>query len=94
MNRPIEEYVKNADELAQDVINAWGSNWEGGKGHFTPEFKVLLDNAFPYWQTKKEADSYRECFGTVSERIATRESESRLTFARAFKAFWERHEKN
>jgi len=91
MNRPIDEYLKHADALAQDVVNVWGSNWEGGKGYFTPEFKVLLDRTFPYWEAKRTAENHRE-FGTVSRKVAAAEHDTRLTFAQAYKTFWERHE--
>lgn len=92
-NGPTEEYLNHADELAQHVINAWGSNWEGAKGYFTPEFKALLDKTFPYWDAKRTADNHRE-FGSGGEKVAAAERETRLAFARAYKAFWERHDKN
>jgi hypothetical protein len=93
MGRPIDEYFKHADDLAQHVLNAWGSNWHADNRNFTPEFNALLEDTFHYWDAKRIAENYRE-FGPVSEKIAADERDSRLAFAQAYKAFRERHEKN
>jgi hypothetical protein len=93
MDRPLDEYLKHADDLAQHVLNAWGSNWHAGNRNFTPAFNTLLEDTFRYWDAKRIAENHRE-FGPVSEKIAGEEREFRLAFARAYKKFWERHEKN
>lgn len=41
--QPIEWYLERADELAQKVVNAWGSNIS-----FTDDLKALFDKAYRY----------------------------------------------
>jgi len=93
MNRPLKEYLKYADDLAQQVINAWGSSWHAGIRSFPPEFNELLEPTFRYHDAKRVADNHRE-FGNISKRTAAEESESRVEFAKAYKKFRERHERN
>lgn len=92
MNRPLENYVQHAPELAQDVINAWGSNARAGNaGSFTTDFKALLDKTFAYWDAKKIADNHREN-NVLSEKVALEESTTREAFAIEYKRFHEAHE--
>ena len=39
---PLEEYLKNADRLAQEVVNAWGINVQTDNA-VSAEFKALVD---------------------------------------------------
>jgi hypothetical protein len=92
MDRPLDAYLKQADDLAQDVVNAWGSNCYAGNYDFKPEFLALLDKACNYRTAKIIADNHRE-FNILSERTAAEEQETRLEFAEKYKTFWERREK-
>ncbi len=88
----LEKYLEHADELAQDVVNAWGSNVSAGNASkLTPDFKALFETACRYRTAKQIADNHRE-FGMLSEQWAAREKEAREAFARAYKDFREKHE--
>ena len=88
---PIEEYLQNADRLAQDVVNAWGLNVTAGNAKLlTKEFREICDRAFSYRETKRLADNHRE-FGGMSEKLAADEGATRQAFAEAYKAFHEKH---
>ena len=92
MNRPLEDYVQHAPELAQDVINAWGSNTRAGNaGSLTPEFKALLEKTFAYWDAKKIAENHREN-NVLTEQLAHEESVRREAFAMEYKRFHEAQE--
>jgi hypothetical protein len=94
MPRPLEEYLEHADELAQIVVNAWGAIvTTGGGDSLTPEFKDLFEKTCFYRTAKRTADNHRE-HNMKHEVAATEERESRLAFARAYKAERERHENN
>lgn len=89
---PIEKYLERADELAQEVVNAWGVNMRAGNAAFlTDDFKALLDKACRYRDAKSDADNNRQ-FNMLSERDAAEEKATRQTFAEAYKSFWERHQ--
>jgi hypothetical protein len=92
MKRPIEEYVKQADTLAQDVVNAWGVNVQAGNGPvLTDEFNDLLDKACRFRTTKEIAANHRE-FGMLTEEEAATLQANCQMFAQAYKAFYEKHE--
>ena len=94
MDRPLEEYLKQADELAQGVVNAWGMFASAGHSRsFTSEFMLVFETTERYRTAKRTADNWREC-GLLTEEMAFKEFESRLAFAKAYKAYRERHEKN
>jgi mevalonate kinase len=89
---PIEEYLQRADELAQEVVNAWGVNMQAGNAaSLTDEFKAVLDKACRYRNAKEVADNHRQ-FNMLSERDAGEETATRQAFAEAYKIFWERHQ--
>jgi hypothetical protein len=91
---PVEKYVEDADNLARDVVNAWGVNMQAGNGDMlSREFKVLLDKACQYRTMKNIADNHRQ-FNVLSERTAAEEQEARLGFAETYKTFWEQHQGN
>ena len=91
---PLEEYLRNADRLAQVVVNAWGKNTVGNAyplaaQSITPQFKELFDKACLYRIARKLADNHRK-FNVLSEQEATEEMAIRLAFAEAYKAFYEK----
>jgi hypothetical protein len=92
MQRPIEEYVKYSDRLAQDVVNTWGTFTTAGQGAaLTAEFNQVFETTCEFHQAKKIADNWRGAGipnGTVDAIVETK----RLAFAHAYKVFYERHE--
>ncbi len=57
----VEQYLEQADKLAQEVVNAWGVNVQAGKTSLlTAQFKVLLDNACRYRDARRIADNHRQ----------------------------------
>ena len=86
---PLEEYLKDADRLAQDVVNAWGINLQTGIVP-TPEFKALLEKACVYRTARRLADNHRK-FDVMSEAEEAEELAVRHAFAEAYKAFYEKH---
>ncbi len=92
MKQPIEKYVERVDELAQEVVNAWGLNTKAGSApSFTPEFKALVDKACEYRTSKQIADNHRE-FNCLTEQEAVDEKRKREAFAIEYKHFHERRE--
>lgn len=88
----IEEYLRHADELAQEVVNGWGVNMRAGNAAFlTDEFKAVLDKACRYRNARTAADNHRQV-NMLSERDAAEETATRQEFAEAYKTFWERHQ--
>ncbi len=85
---PIEEYLEHVDALAQDVVNAWGSNTQAGNA-LTGDFEALLDKACRYRTAKSVADNRRE-FDILSELDAAEERSTRQEFAEAYKVYWEK----
>jgi len=80
------EYVKNADELVQEVLNTWARQTEAGNGrNLTGDFKALLDLACEYHNAKRLADNHRQ-FNCLTEQEAANEEAAREAFARAYKA--------
>jgi hypothetical protein len=86
---PVEEYLKDADKLAQKVVNAWGINVQAGIVP-TPEFKALLDKACLYRTARRLADNHRK-FDVMSKQREVEELSARHAFAEAYKAFYEKH---
>ncbi len=85
----LEEYVRHADELAQEVVHAWVVNVNAGNSEYlTPEFKGVFDNAFEYRQSKKIADNHRE-FNILTEEDSVAERTSRDIFSVAYKRWME-----
>jgi hypothetical protein len=51
----------DADQLAQDVVNAWGTVMQGGNGKaLSADFKDLFEKACAYRTAKEVADNHRE----------------------------------
>jgi len=79
---PIKTYLKRADELAQDVINAWNVS----AANLTPEFKTLLHIAFLYKTARQIAENHR-AFDILSDSDELKERAARLIFVRAYKVY-------
>lgn len=89
--RELEEYIAHADELAQEVVNAWGVNVRtGNSSALSDEFMSVFDLAYRYRKTKELVANHRE-FGTLSAAEEGEEKALRLEFAEAYKVFWEKH---
>ena len=85
----LEKYLKEADRLAQEVVNAWEIKAQAGIVP-TPEFKALLDKACVYRTARRLSDNHRK-FDVMSEAEAVEELAARHAFAEAYKAFYEKH---
>jgi hypothetical protein len=87
---PIEDYLKRADALAQEVVNDWGLQVKAGNGaYLTPEFLDIFDKACRYQQAKGPADFYRSRNALTAE-VAQAEETARRTFVEAYKP-WAEH---
>lgn len=92
MERPIEEYVRYADALAQDVVNTWGLFTRAGEGDsLSSEFKEVFETTCEYRDAKRVADNWRRA-GVPTEAVDAMMEAKRQIFARAYKTFQERHE--
>jgi hypothetical protein len=84
---------ERADELAQHVMNAWGTNVSAGNAaYLTAEFKELFEKVCRYRTAKDTADNRRE-FKNLSEQEATDERNTRRVFVEAFKELEDRMRK-
>lgn len=96
-SRPIEDYIEHADELAQEVVNAWGMNVRAGNAaKLTADFRRLLEAACQYRTAKQIADSWREYSSAIGRELSDPKSEAaekamRESFAEAYKKFWDEH---
>jgi hypothetical protein len=74
----------DVSQLAQDVVDAWGTVMQGGKGApLSADFKALFEKACAYLAAKKIADNHRE-HGRLTEREAEREQVTRKDFLNAY----------
>jgi hypothetical protein len=87
----LEKYLEHAPELAQVVVNTWAEIVQAGNTDFTDEFKDVFDKACRFRNAKSTADNRRE-FKILTEQEATEESATLRAFAKAYKAFYEKHE--
>ena len=59
MNSP--EYLRAADRLAQEVVNAWEANVSArNTALLTPQFKALFETARRYRDAKNLANNHRK----------------------------------
>jgi hypothetical protein len=87
----LEQYLEQADKLAQEVVNAWGVNVQAGNtALLTAQFKVLLNNACCYREARKLADNHRQ-FNVLGDQAEAQEKATRQAFAKAYKVFDEEH---
>ncbi len=81
----------DADQLAQDVVNAWGVNMNAGNGKYlSSDFKALFDKTCAYRDAKKVADNRRE-HNMLTDEEATQERAARKEFLDAYQIFHETH---
>lgn len=97
----LEEYLKNADDLAANVINGWAASINAGNKKFiTDEYKVLFDRACDYRTAKNQVENQRQFksllgdseFNTLIEPAVTHEKQTRETFAKTYQEFREKHD--
>ncbi len=86
---PLEKYLERADELVQEVYNAYGAM--GNDASLTPEFSALVDKAHEYRTLSRVADNHRE-HNVLTEQKAADVQAARQTFAEAYKSLWEKYE--
>jgi hypothetical protein len=90
--RPIEDYVEEADVLAQEVVDTWADNLRVGNAHsLDDDFKVLFDKAFEYRAARIIVESRRELH-ILTPTEAVREEIAQQVFAEVYKIYWEKHE--
>ena len=77
----------NADQLAQDVVNAWGVNMNAGNGKYLSSgFRALFDKTCAYRDAKKVADNRRE-HNMLTDQEAAQERTTRKEFLDAYRTF-------
>jgi hypothetical protein len=90
--RCLEDYIKHADDLAQEVVNAWGINVSAGNAAtLTTDFKALFEIACQYRTARHIADKHRREFNFLSEQDTTTEKLTRESFAIAYQHYWEKY---
>lgn len=87
----LDQYLEQADKLAQEVVDAWGVNLQAGNTDLlTAQFKVLADNACRYREARTLADNHRQ-FNVLGVQAEAQEKATRQAFAEAYKVFDEEH---
>jgi hypothetical protein len=77
----LDHYVEHADELAQSVVNFWGSSH-----HKLPsDFMEVFEKACCYQRARDLAANRRQ-FGSLTSAEEAEEREARIAFARNYKA--------
>ena|SRR6266853_1524756 len=70
--------------LAQDVVDAWGTVMQGGKGDaLSADFKALFEKASAYRSAKRIADNHRE-HNKLTKEEAEQEQRTRNEFLDAY----------
>ena len=88
---PLEEYLEDADDLAQRVVDTWRANVPASNAPLlTTRFKDLVNKACLYKYARRLADNHRE-HNVLSEQDESEEKATREAFALAYKAYYERH---
>jgi len=85
---PLEKYLERADELVQEVYNAYGEI--GNEASVTPEFCALLDKAYMYRTLSRVADNHRE-HNVLTEQEVADVKVARQAFAETYKSLWEKY---
>lgn len=87
--RPIEDYLEEADAIAQEVMDIWANNLQEGNAQSLGEdFKVLFDKAFEYRQTMLIVESHRE-LQILAPTEAVNEQIARRAFVEVYKSYWD-----
>jgi hypothetical protein len=88
----LRKCIEHADELAQEVVNAWGGNVSAGNAaRLSPDFKALFEKTCRYRDAKQLADNHRQ-FNALSEKDAAEEIAARQEFAEAYRDFSDKYE--
>jgi hypothetical protein len=85
---PLEEYVEQADKLAQGVVNLWAARKQG-EAVPDPELESLFEKACLYRTAREIADDRRQV-NVLSEQDADNEKATRQVFAESCKAYYEK----
>jgi hypothetical protein len=89
--RSLEDYIDHADDLAQEIVNAWGISVSAGNAAtLTTDFKALFEIASLYRNARETADNHRE-FNFLNHQDAKIEKLTRESFAIAYKYYWEKY---
>lgn len=86
----LEEYLEDADRLAQKVVDAWAVNRQAGKPT-SAQFMNVFDKACRHIEARRHADDRRK-FNDLSEQDAAEEKAARQAFAEARRALDEEHD--
>ncbi len=85
--RPFDYYLEHADDLAQDVVNAWGVNVSAGNAKLlTADFNAVFELACRFRTARETADNRRQ-FNMPGERDSVVENETLEAFAKAYKSY-------
>jgi hypothetical protein len=75
----------DVSQLAQDVVDAWGTVMQGGKGAaLSADFKVLFEKACAYLAAKKIADDNHREHGRLTQEEAEQEQRTKTEFLNAY----------
>ena len=92
---PSQDYMEHADELAQEVLDAWVMNVRAGNANkLTADFKAMHDMACLYRDAKRLANNHRKFRDDLSESEASNEKAAREAFCKAYRDYWEKHTEN
>jgi hypothetical protein len=70
MPQPIEEYVKQSDRLAQEMVNTYCAITMAGNGAtLTPEFNEVFELTCEFRQAKRAVESKRLAFAHAFKRF-------------------------
>jgi hypothetical protein len=91
----ITELMQNADKLAEETVNAWGTHILAGNAEFLlPEFTTLFESACKYQTAKQHADAFRfvpDLAGNDGGAAATEEAQVKRAFVEAYWHFYTKH---
>jgi hypothetical protein len=85
---PLEEYLEQADKLAQGVVNLWAARKQGGTVQ-DPELDALFEKACLYRTAREIADNHRK-HSVLIEHDEAEEKAARQAFAESCKAYYEK----
>jgi hypothetical protein len=91
--RPIEWHTEHADELGQEVVDAWTdrSNADSA-GNVADDFQLLFEMASQYRIAKATADRRRQ-FADLKKTDEVEGKAAREAFAKAYKNYSESKER-
>jgi hypothetical protein len=79
----------DADQAAQDVVNAWNAMLTGPKPHtMSTDFSVLFAKMQSYRMAKRGAENPRH-YNLITEQAAAQEQRTTKEFMDAYQAFYE-----